>query len=266
MRICAIGDPHGDLKGIKKIPLKDVDLILIAGDIGKADFARKRFFENIKRKEKGLPKLEFTAADNKKLYLEIYTSTVGICKYASAFAPTYSILGNVGTHMIHNASVRNDEHKYGMKLPHLREGMNKIKDFHLVRNCIRKIGNLRIGFLEYFDDICWFKEFNNKNSEGLKWAKKETARAKQVLKHFKHLDILVCHQPPYGYLDKTNNPSAPKDWQGKHAGSKVILDYVKKEQPEYVFCGHIHEAEGAAKIGKTEVYNLGVCGYKIIEL
>ena len=58
----------------------------------------------------------------------------------------------------------------------------------------------------------------------------------------------------------------PKDWIGKHAGSKVILDYIKKYQPKYVFCGHIHEGEGKAKIGKTEVYNLGVAGHKIINL
>jgi len=86
------------------------------------------------------------------------------------------------------------------------------------------------------------------------------------LKNFGDLDILICHQPPYGYLDQTNHPSAPKEWRGKHAGSKVILDYIKKYQPKYVFCGHIHENPGMKKIGKTEVYNLGVAGHKIISL
>ena len=49
MRILAIGDPHGDLSKIKKIPLKGVDLILLTGDLGKADLARKRYFENVER-------------------------------------------------------------------------------------------------------------------------------------------------------------------------------------------------------------------------
>lgn len=266
MKICAIGDPHGDLRKIKKIPLSDVDLILMVGDIGKADFVRKRFFENIQRKEKGLPELEFTAADNKKAYAEIYGSTIDICRYASSFAPTYSIIANVGTRMIYDSNVRKDEKKYGMKLPRLREGLNKIRDFHLARNTVRNIDGIRMGFLEFFDDVCWYKEFNDKDQKKIRKAKKETAKAKQILENFNDLDILVCHQPPYGYLDETNNPSAPKSWQGKHAGSKVILDYIKKEKPQYVFCGHIHEAEGAAKIGKTEVYNLGVCGYKIVEV
>lgn len=86
------------------------------------------------------------------------------------------------------------------------------------------------------------------------------------MNNFGSLDVLVCHQPPYGYLDVTNNPNAPKEWKGKHAGSKVILDYVKKYKPRYVFCGHIHEGEGHEKLGATEIYNLGVAGHKIINL
>ena len=73
-------------------------------------------------------------------------------------------------------------------------------------------------------------------------------------------------EPPYGYLDETNHPSAPKEWKGKHAGSKVIFDYVKKYQPKYVLCGHIHESEGKAKIGKTQIYNLGIAGYEVLNL
>ncbi len=66
---------------------------------------------------------------------------------------------------------------------------------------------------------------------------------------------------PYGILDKVNGKfGAPKIWWGKHAGSKMILEYIKRYKPKYVFCGHIHEAVGKAKIGKTEVYNLGYNG------
>ena len=86
------------------------------------------------------------------------------------------------------------------------------------------------------------------------------------MNNFGSLGFLVCHQSPYGYLDETNHSSVPKEWEGKHAGSKVILDYVKKFQPKYVFCGHIHEEEGKTKPGKTEIYNLGVAGHKIIDL
>lgn len=265
MKILVVGDPHGSEK-IKKIPFKRIDLILLTGDVGKADLARKRYFENIKREKEGLLELEYDAKSNKSAYNEIYNSSLNVWKHFSKFASTYSILGNVGMNMVYDSNVRKDERKYGLKLPSLRSGMNKIKDFYFVRNCVRNIGDLRIGFLEYFEDICWYYEYKDKNKKKIRKAKKETAKAKNVLNGFKNLDVLVCHQPPYGYLDKTNYPSAPKEWKGKHAGSKVILDYIKKYQPKYVFCGHIHEGEGHTKIGKTKVYNLGVAGHKMINL
>ncbi|MFQ5531940.1 MAG: hypothetical protein ACE5ES_04955 [Candidatus Nanoarchaeia archaeon] len=78
----------------------------------------------------------------------------------------------------------------------------------------------------------------------------------------------MCHQPPFGYLDKVSGKfGAPKHWRGKHAGSKVILDYIKKHQPKYVFCGHIHEGKGKTKIGKSIVYNVGFNGdYVVIDI
>ena len=266
MKICAIGDPHGDVKKIRKIPLRGVDLILITGDVGKADFARNRFFENKKREIDGLEKLKYTNKDSMTATLEIFNSSINVWEYTSKIAPTYSILGNVGMYMIYDSNIKKEEKKYGLKLPSLRQGMNKVNDFYFVRNRTRIIDGLRVGFLEYFVDDCWNKEYRVKDKKKIAAAKKETIKAKRILNNFKDLDILVCHQPPYGYLDKTNNPLALKEWQGKHAGSKVILDYIKKNQPKYVFCGHIHEAEGHVKIGKTEVYNLGVAGHKIIDL
>ncbi len=100
----------------------------------------------------------------------------------------------------------------------------------------------------------------------MKRAKKQTEKAKSVLTRFERVDILVCHQPPYGVLDKVTAKFAPKHWQGKHAGSETIRRYIERKQPLYVFCGHIHEGEGMKRIGKTEVYNLGVCGYKVVSL
>lgn len=131
---------------------------------------------------------------------------------------------------------------------------------------MRNIGGLKIGFLEYFKDVCWFNEFGVQDKKKIRKAKKETIKAKRILKNFKKLDILICHQPPYGILDKVNFPGAPKSWKGKHAGSKVILNYIQKNKLSYVFCGHIHEAMGVGIIGKTKIYNLGCCGgYSILE-
>ena len=60
-------------------------------------------------------------------------------------------------------------------------------------------------------------------------------------------DILLVHYPPYGYVDK--------NMFGEHVGSKFVLNLIKKYQPKYCICGHIHEAFGKAKIGNTIVIN-----------
>jgi Icc-related predicted phosphoesterase len=259
MKILVIGDPHGNLKNIKKISMKDIDLILITGDLGKADLARKRYFENIERRKRGLDELEETIKDIKKIHLEVYNSTINLLKYLTKFAPVYSILGNVGTST--DVETKKENEKLGIRLPYFRKNMKRIKDFNLVRNNIRNINGVRIGFLEYFIDVNWVKDFKPSEFKiELKNAKKETDKAKRILKNFNELDILVCHQPPYGVLDKVKNKFAPKNWYGKKAGSKLILDYIKSKKLRYVFCGHIHEAKGKIKLGETIVINVGCCG------
>ena len=67
--------------------------------------------------------------------------------------------------------------------------------------------------------------------------------------------VMVCHAPPYGStLDRIR--------EGLHAGSTAVRDFVAAEQPEFLFCGHIHEAAGVSEaIGKTTAMNVGKKGY-----
>ena len=71
--------------------------------------------------------------------------------------------------------------------------------------------------------------------------------------------VLICHAPPRGTeLDRVRD--------GLHAGSRSVREFVDQHQPEYLFCGHIHEAEGVqAAIGKTKAINVGKRGY-LLEL
>ena len=55
-----------------------------------------------------------------------------------------------------------------------------------------------------------------------------------------------------------NNPYAPIN--GEHAGLKLYRDVILKYKPLLHVCGHIHEAQGKAKIGKTIVVNAGYGG------
>ncbi|MBS3087604.1 metallophosphoesterase [Candidatus Pacearchaeota archaeon] len=258
VKFCAVGDPHGDLKRIRKVS-KNVDFYLVTGDLGRANLARNIFFENIKRSKKGLAEKEVGVKEKKKIHDEIHYSTLGVLRYLANVAPVYSIQGNVGITTIVEARERSEED--GFKHLATRKVIDDNSKMHLVKNVIRNLGGVRVGFLEYFVDECWVREFASRDKEKMKVARKESLKAKKILERFGKVDILVCHQPPYGFLDKISGEyGAPKGWHGKHAGSRVILDYIRKHQPRFVFCGHIHEGEGKIKIGKSEVFNLGVGG------
>ena len=70
---------------------------------------------------------------------------------------------------------------------------------------------------------------------------------------------LVVHVPPYGTrLDEVA--------AGRHAGSRVLREWVERAQPLYLFCGHIHECAGRSdQIGATQCFNVGKAGY-VLEL
>ena len=67
--------------------------------------------------------------------------------------------------------------------------------------------------------------------------------------------VLICHCPPHGTtLDRVR--------LGLHAGSRSVRQFIEEHQPEYFFCGHIHEAAGvSAQLGKTRAVNTGPQGY-----
>ncbi len=72
------------------------------------------------------------------------------------------------------------------------------------------------------------------------------------------LDLLILHSPPYGHCDVNG--------QGKHLGSRAILEAIEAKQPRVAVCGHIHESWGQeSRIGETRVINLGPDG-RVIEL
>lgn len=69
--------------------------------------------------------------------------------------------------------------------------------------------------------------------------------------------ILVVHFPPQGTKLDEFSP-------GKHAGSPTLRLWVEREQPAYLFCGHIHEAGGLAdRLGSTQCFNVGKHGYTL---
>ena len=198
VKILAIGDPHGDLEKIKKIPIKNINLILITGDLGSANLVRKMAFENIDKQKQGLDKKEFPNSMKKKAYLEVYNSSLKIVKYLSNFAPVFLIYGNADKH---NKEIKELPKEIKQKLPFMYNDLIHINNVTIINNKIANFNGIRIWGLEYFVDTCWIKEFKpNDYVKKMKKAKKESDKARKVLRKYKNIDILLCHQPPYWIL------------------------------------------------------------------
>ena len=67
--------------------------------------------------------------------------------------------------------------------------------------------------------------------------------------------VLICHCPPL-------NTPLDRAAEGKHFGSPTVRKFIDANQPDWFFCGHIHEAEGVATtMGRTKCVNVGKRGY-----
>jgi len=65
------------------------------------------------------------------------------------------------------------------------------------------------------------------------------------------VDILVSHQPPYGYGDRS--PQRPG-----HEGNGELLAAIEKVRPGVVICGHIHGGHGQYSHLGVPIYNVSV--------
>jgi len=68
-----------------------------------------------------------------------------------------------------------------------------------------------------------------------------------LLKKKPEKTIVLSHYPPKGVLDMTDT--------GENAGKKELKELIDKYRPLLFLCGHIHEAAGVSKIGRTTVIN-----------
>jgi hypothetical protein len=59
--------------------------------------------------------------------------------------------------------------------------------------------------------------------------------------------VLVAHPPPLGTLDRAFGLLS--------AGSRGLRDLVRRMEPRLLLCGHIHEAAGSERLGRTLVVN-----------
>ncbi|MDD5416417.1 MAG: metallophosphoesterase [Candidatus Aenigmarchaeota archaeon] len=258
MRILAIGDPHGS-GNIEKINLDNIDYVLIPGDVGKADLMRKYYFEyNIKQGKKWTD--ELSKKQIEEAFLQAIQTTENILSYFDkSKIPTYWIYGNVEEGL--------DERIDKLKLNVKKLSDMKFDNVKLINYKSVKIDDMKMIGIPYFVEEDWIRRFTPNDDMALKKAKTTNKKVREKLKELGKADIILMHNPMYEVMDKVTNSAAPPTWQNKHAGSKIILKYVKNTEPKFVVCGHIHEAKGTSKLGKTTIINPGCNGeYYIIDI
>lgn len=231
MKILAIGDPHSELpKNLDSIVEKNkIEVIVCVGDIG---FVPQKAW----LKESWKNVTEKSMNQKYKKYID---------KIASFGLPVLTLRG--------------DTFIQGGK-PFADKVLSKYK------NVINKFtGKYNLNGQNFiFFDISFEPETMKETNKTKFFIDKMRRNKNRESKLYRMLNedkdsILISHNPPYGVVDKIFN--------GKHVGSKILEKAIKKYQPKLVLCGHIHEAKGEGKIGKTKIYNLGSYGdYKILEV
>jgi Icc-related predicted phosphoesterase len=119
----------------------------------------------------------------------------------------------------------------------------KLHNFH---GATLEVGKYRIAGLGYSNPTPF-------DTPG-EYSEDELARR---LKPFEELQplILICHCPP-------KETSLDRVREGVHAGSTAVKEFLDQHQPDYFFCGHIHEAAGVqTDLGRTYCRNVGKSGY-----
>jgi len=261
MKILAIGDFHGKFpsKLKKKIKKEEFDLIVSVGDYCGNKELGDLFFKHAYKTGKELS--EFIGKKkNNQLEKKNYESGVKILNELRKLdKPIIGITGNWDPNSYPHIGHSRVKEKY---LGAFKKYIRKLEDFKMIDFKSSKFQGLNfVGYPKSTHPGMVDKSIEKKLKKDGKKGEKIISRIKKHNKDYynkfkKILDrdsIFVSHNCPYYILDKI----AQGEMKGKHYGSWLTKELIKKFNPFLVICGHMHENWGRKKVGRTLVVNPG---------
>jgi len=280
MKILAIGDFHGHVSNKLKLRVKkvlpEIDLILSPGDYSGSKEYSKIFFKKVYGKkgqsmEEILGKKKFN-----EIMWGILESGVHSIKWLSSLKkPVLGITGNWDYSKYNEIGWRVKENVFKNKYDYIHfsnkfyNKLKRFKNFNLIDMSKAKFENLNvIGHTKSsypgaynsinkkkFTEKYGLKEFNRIRN-GMR--KDYVAREKILNRLFKNENnaIFLGHNSPYGVLDIISQ-KGHKLAKGEHYGDCLVRQIILKHKPRVYICGHMHEHQGKAKLGKTLIINTG---------
>ena len=281
VKILVVGDFHGKLPKnfLKKIKKENPGIILSPGDYCGNQQLAKLFFKYVHKKDED----EISESIKNKIdSLEIKSLVDGLKvleKIVSLKADFYGVRGNwdplnyefdIGSEdkkhkefglRRFNRKFKNKKLKdIGFKVVELRDfilvgggsstspgkinkvTLNKVYEESENKKEAKKLIKLRI------------KNYKKRERKYTKLFEKATKLKEKTKKPI----IFLTHNCPHRTrVDKITSKKAPKKLRGKHYGSYLEKQIIKKYNPDLVLCGHMHEGFGKSKTGKSKVVNSG---------
>lgn len=264
MKFLIIGDFHGkcNIPLAKIIKKENVDLILSPGDYSGDKMASKLFFKYLYGNDEKDVSLEIRKKIERYEKKGIRRGFGVVKKIRCLEVPFLGVRGNwdpLNYAYDIGSDVGKKDRKDAQKLINLQRDYFRFIDFNLVeaRDFI-VIGGASSTHPARIDKKSLKKIESEKNVKkivkGYNKRKKIYENMFLFAKNKKKPVIFLTHNCPYNTkLDGVKYGPA----KGKHYGSFLEKEIIRRFKPELVICGHIHENQGKDKIGKSLIVNAG---------
>lgn len=262
MKILCIGDFHGKAFDLRSVVIKNkIDVILCTGDLPDTEQERKYTFKYWNVLQLGISLEQILG---RKKYSKMVKKTLESQKKVLQKLNSYNtkvilVWGNsdISKHW-YNKEKRFKKYfiealvKKYKNILLVQSGTVNIKDVSILAHSGYRFPSQKNKKKISDDDKKWDLQLKKLFSKIQKRKLEKNTNNQK-----KKTTIFLAHEPPYNTkLDYVRYKKSPL--YKKNIGDEYYLKWIKVKKPDFMVCGHMHENQGAVKVGKTKVV---CCGY-----